>query len=189
VLAYFTEEMFTMRYKFFALITTLILFCFGHSVQANKLPLKEHEMLKMDEGVWDAHLTIWRGHGKAPSKATFKETNTMIGELWSIGTMEGNIDGNDFIGFATLGYDPMQKKYVGTWIDSMTPVIANMIGDYDEITKTLVLFYTTYNEVGLPEYRKNVMIYKDHNTRDFMMYIKKQGEWVKASKTLYQRVK
>jgi len=163
--------------------------CIGLSVMAQgSIALEEHKMLKMDEGVWNAQISMWTGSESDPIQSTVKETNSMLGELWSIGKMEGNIAGTDFVGFATLGYDPMQKKYVGTWIDSVTPVITHMEGTYDPQTKTLTLFYFTFGQNGEKEERKNVMVYKDHNTRDFMMYIKNGGEWTRAMAILYKRI-
>ena len=112
----------------------------------------------------------------------------MVGELWSIGKLEGNVGEWEIFGYATLGYDPMQEKYVGTWVDSVTPVMAHQLGTYDAKTKTLELFYTTYGQDGQPEERRNVMVYKDNNTRDFTMFLKSGDEWAKAMDILYERI-
>ncbi len=41
------------------------------------------------------------------------------------------------VGEGTWGYDPMEKQYVGTWVDSMTPHIKTITGNYDPATKTM----------------------------------------------------
>ena len=168
-------------------VVFMTLWVAGGSVMGQQV-LEEHKMLKMDEGVWDAKITLWSGPDTEPIRSNAKETNTMIGALWSIGKLEGNIAGMDYVGHATLGYDPMQKKYVGTWIDSLTPVITHMSGTYDPKTKTLILYYTTYGQDGQEEKRKNVMVYKDEKTRDFIMYLKKGEEWTQAMEILYKRI-
>ena len=42
-----------------------------------------------------------------------------------------------FEGRGQFGYDPAKKKYVGTWIDSMSPTLRVLEGTYDAKTKTL----------------------------------------------------
>lgn len=176
-----------MMNKKFNFLFTLLVVCFCVSVAAQDMPQKEHEMLKMDEGIWDAQITMLVGKNEQETQYQAKEVNTMIGNLWSIGKLQGNIAGMEYEGFATLGYDTMQKKYVGTWIDSITAVITPMEGSYDEKTKTLTLFYTTYDKDGRAEQRKNIMIYRNSKVRDFTMFIKKSGEWQKAMKIHYTR--
>jgi hypothetical protein len=41
------------------------------------------------------------------------------------------------VGVGNWGYDPVEKKYVGTWVDSMTPHITIISGRYDPKTKTM----------------------------------------------------
>lgn len=176
-----------MMNKKFNFLFTLLVVCFCVSVVAQDIPQKEHEMLKMDEGTWDAQITMLVGKNEQETQYHAKEVNTMIVTLWSIGKLQGNIAGMEYEGFATLGYDTMQKKYVGTWIDSITAVITSMEGSYDEKTKTLTLFYTTYDKDGRTEQRKNIMIYRNSKVRDFTMFIKKSGEWQKAMKIHYTR--
>ena len=177
-----------MNKKLFLYITIATLTFFNIKVAAQNLPMKEHEMLKMDDGTWQANIKMWSTPDAEPSISSAKETNTMIGELWSIGKLEGNIAGTDFIGYATLGYDPSQKKYVGTWVDSVTPEITQMSGTYDADSKTLTLFYLTYASDGKAQERKNVMVYKNDNTRDFEMFIKRGDQWTKSMEILYQRI-
>jgi len=163
--------------------------CFGMNTLAQSSPvLEEHEMLKMDEGVWSAKITMWADPDTEPTISTAKETNTMVGKLWSIGKLEGNIGGMDYVGYATLGYDPIQKKYVGTWVDSVTPAITQMVGTYGVKTKTLTLFYSISGPDGQEEKRKNVMVYKDKSTRDFTMFIKNGDEWIRSMEIMYARI-
>lgn len=151
--------------------------------------LEQHKMLKMDEGVWDARITLWSDPDAEPTVSNLKETNIMVGELWSLGRLQGKIGDIDYVGWATLGYDPVQKQYVGTWIDSLTPTITHMSGTYDPKSKTLTLLYHTLGQDGQKINRKNIMIYKDQNTRDFTMYVKTGEAWVKSMTILYKRIR
>ena len=176
-----------MNSKLFGFLVIATWACFGVTTMAQS-PLQEHEMLKMDEGVWNANLTMWSGPDTEPTKSILKETGTMVGELWSLGKVEGKISGVDYVGYATLGYDPMLKKYVGTYVDSITPAITHMLGTYDAKTKTLTLFFSVFGEGGQEQERKNIMVYKDKNTRDFTTYIKNGEEWTKSTTILYKRI-
>ncbi|NVJ96531.1 MAG: DUF1579 family protein [Alphaproteobacteria bacterium] len=157
------------------------------TVQAQALP--EHGMLKMDDGNWHVALTLHRQDGTAPTTHAGTESNSLIGGLWSVGKMEIPFGDDLYVGFATLGYDPVKAKYVGTWVDSTSPHITEMEGTYDPETKTLILFYTTYTAAGVAEERKNVMVYQDHNTRDFDSYLMVNGQWQLSMEILYTRTK
>lgn len=176
-----------MRKRLYLFLTSIFFITFS-TLAAQGTPMEEHKMLKMDEGKWQATISMWNEQNKVTAKYTAIETNEMIGELWSIGKLQGQIAGTDFSGFATLGYDPVKKKYIGTWIDSTRPEITEMEGNYDSKTKTLVLFYTSLDQNGNPGKRKNVMIYQDKKTRDFTMFIKQNEKWVKSMTILYQRI-
>ncbi len=177
-----------MRNKLLVFITISLLLIYCVAAETNELPLEEHKMLKMDEGVWNAKLTMWKTPGAEPIQSDLIETNTMLGDLWSIGKMEGNISGTDYVGFATLGYNPIQKKYVGTWVDSVTPEITQMIGNYKPKSKTLTLYYSITDYEGKQEKRKNIMVYKDKNIREFETFVLKNDKWNKSTEILYTRI-
>ena len=150
--------------------------------------LSQHEMLKMDDGKWRADITLYRGEGQPTEHYVGEETNTMVGDLWSVGKLEIDIKGSPYVGFATLGYDPIKDQYVGTWVDSASPHITEMSGTYDAASSTLILFYETIAADGQIEERKNVMVYRDPNRREFEGFIKKEGAWQKTTDTLYKRL-
>ena len=175
-------------FKKIIILVIISLPSFGLSVAAQSVPLEEHKMLMMDEGVWRATMTLQQGPGQASEPIVGIETNTMIGELWSVGKFEAVIEGAPYVGFATLGYDPAKGQYVGTWVDSSTSYITEMQGSYDAVSSTLTLFYTTAGPGGQVEERKNVMVYANRNTRDFDMFLKTNGEWVKSMEILYERL-
>ncbi len=142
----------------------------------------------MDEGTWQATLSMHRGADQAVEQIIGVETNTMIGDLWSIGKLELPGAEAPYVGFATLGYDPSKEKYVGTWVDSLSPQILEMHGNYDDKSSTLTLFYTTLGKNGELEERKNVMVYEDENTRDYDSYLKEGDEWKLYMEIYYERI-
>ena len=53
----------------------------------------------------------------------------MTGGLWVLSKFEGDFGGMKFEGRGQFGYDPIKKKYVGTWIDSMSPTLSVLEGN------------------------------------------------------------
>jgi hypothetical protein len=99
-------------------------------------PLTEqHELLKKDVGTWDTAGKIWPGPGAEPIVSQGQETYELLpGGLWLVSRFEGTTDGMPFASAGMWGYDPAEKKYLGTWVDSMTPRIMTFKGDYDPQT-------------------------------------------------------
>ena len=100
-------------------------------------PGPEHEMLKKDVGTWDATVEMFMAPGAPPAVSKGTETVTMLGGFWQLTEFKSEMMGQPFEGRGATGYDPAKKKYVGTWVDSMTPGYYTVEGTYDPATKTL----------------------------------------------------
>jgi len=98
-------------------------------------PSPEHAVLKADVGVWDTEITMMGPEGEMKSKGV--ETVTMLGELWNVSTITYDFMGQPTTGHGIIGFDPEKKKYVGTWYEAGNPYASNMIGTYDEKSKTM----------------------------------------------------
>ena len=59
--------------------------------------------------------------------------------FWTVSLFESEFMGMPFRGRSTLGYDPQKKKWVGTWVDSMSPSMFVMEGGYDAAGKVLTM--------------------------------------------------
>ena len=66
-------------------------------------------------------------------------SSRMIGGLWVINEMKGDLAGTTVIGIQTIGFDPSKQKYVGTWVDSMSNHMWHYEGTLDETGKILTL--------------------------------------------------
>lgn len=104
-------------------------------------PTAEHEQLAADAGTWDATIKVWEPGGQSePAVSKGVETNRrMPGGLWMLSEFHGQFGGVAFHGQGQTGYDPLKKKYVGTWVDSLSPSMMVMEGDLDPKTNTLVM--------------------------------------------------
>jgi hypothetical protein len=130
----------------------------------------EHAVLKQLAGEWDTHVKHY-GQGGDAHESAGTESARMIGEYWLLTQIEGSFDGQSFSGRGLIGFDPEKQKYIGLWMDSMTPSISTSEGTYDKKTKT----FTWAGDMPSPDGDKvrfrNVGVLKDANTKLESMYV------------------
>jgi len=104
-------------------------------------PQKEHAWLHQLVGEWETEAEITGAPGQPPEKCRGKERVRKIGGFWIVADVEGKMPGTDktMNAMLTLGYDPQQKKYIGTWIDSMLSHMWRYTGTLDADKKVLTL--------------------------------------------------
>jgi hypothetical protein len=153
-------------------------------------PGPEHELLKKDVGTWDATVEMMMPPGQPPAKGT--EVNVMgPGGLWLITDFKSdNMMGAAFQGHGVGGWDPAKKKYVGTWVDSMSTGVSLTESTYDPATKTLTGMLEGPGPDGQPMKMKAVTQYKDDGSRVFTMYMKgPDGKEAPTMRITYTRKK
>jgi hypothetical protein len=133
-------------------------------------PGPEHEILKVQEGTWDATVEMWEKAGTPPMTSKGVETNTLLAGLWLVTDFKGDVMGMPFLGHGILGFDAVKKKYVSTWVDSMS--IGPSLGEatYDPATKSLTGWMEGPDMSGKVTKMKEVSELKDPDTRVFTMY-------------------
>ena len=137
--------------------------------------LPEHKILAADEGTWDATIRTYMGGPDAePSVSKGSEVNEVLpGGLWVLSKFEGDFGGMKFLGRGQFGYDPVKKKYVGTWIDSTSTILSVLEGEYDAKTKTMTFVGEGYDPGQKAKFtQKMVTTAKDDGTRVFTLYMK-----------------
>ena len=95
---------------------------------------KEHQWLEQLSGDFTFDMSGVTGESQGTSKVA-----TKLGGLWSVRHFESEVMGQPYTALEILGYDPLKKKYVGVWADSMTPLLTLAEGEFDENTKTLTM--------------------------------------------------
>src|SRR5207247_10306253 len=94
-----------------------------------------------------------------------------LGVLWLTSTFEGEFGGMKFSGRGYDTYDPIKKKYVGVWVDSMSTSPMTMEGTYDKEAKTLTTTGEGPGMDGKPTKYKSVVHYKDDDNMQMDMYM------------------
>jgi hypothetical protein len=133
-------------------------------------PGREHEMLKKDVGTWDATVEMFMEPGAPASVSKGTEVVTTLGGFWQVSEFKSEMMGQPFEGRGATGYDPAKKKWVGTWIDTMTPGYYTVEGTYDAATKTLTATMEGPDPSGAVTKIKETTEWKDADTRVFTMY-------------------
>lgn len=129
-------------------------------------PGPEHEVLKKMEGNWD--LTMKFGGAETKGTVVYKME---LGGLWLVGTLESELFGSKFTGKGLDTYDPVKKKYVAVWVDSMSTSPMVMEGNYDKAKKTLTMAGEGPGMDGKPTKYRSVSEMPDDNTINFSMYM------------------
>jgi hypothetical protein len=161
--------------KVLAAVVSLSLVALGSSLALAQMPPMpqpgpEHEMLKKDVGTWDATVEMFMAPGAPPSVSKGTETVTMLGGFWQVTEFKSEMMGQPFEGRGAMGYDPAKKKYVGTWVDTMTPAYYTVEGTYDAATKTMTAVMEGPDPSGAVTKTRETTEWKDADTRVFTMY-------------------
>jgi hypothetical protein len=151
----------------FGMLATLV----TSAASAQGMQTEEHKILQQEVGTWDAACKVWQTPNAEPMEFSGSETNELFGGMWLISKFEGKLGDMPFTGRGTTGYDPAEKQYVGTWIDSISPYLTVMKGDYDSATKTLTMRGDMRDAMtGKASETKQVWHYIDNNTRTFEIH-------------------
>ena len=135
---------------------------------------------------------ITAGPDAEPAISTGTEVNTvMTGGLWVLSKFNGDFGGMKFEGHGQFGYDPIKKKYIGSWIDSLSPTMSMLEGEYDAKTRTMTYVGEGVAPEGIKYTQKMVTTIKDDGTRVFTLYMKFDGtkDEVKFMEVTYRKRK
>jgi hypothetical protein len=153
-------------------------------------PVKEHEWLKQLEGEWESEYEAFMPGATDPMKGKGTESAKMMGGFWLIGNGTGEMMGMTMKSILTLGYDPGKKKYIGTWVDSMTSHLWNYEGTVDSTGKILTLETEgpCMMKPGTTKFREVTEI-KDKDNKTFTSSMLDDGKWVTIVKVTSKRKK
>lgn len=149
----------------------------------------EMKRFQADVGTWDAEVKMFTDPNNPPEVSKGTETNMMLGETWLIGHFKGKMMGMDFQGSSQNGYDPNKKKYIGTWVDSMSPYAMHMEGTWDEATQTMTNMGVGKDPTGNEVKHRMTTVYGKDGSRLFTMYGAMGGQEVKMMEIKYTQAK
>jgi len=152
-----------MKSKLVALLGVFVFALNQAFAQEPLQPGKEHEFLKEVVGEWDVTFD-----GNMKGKSVYKMTHN---NLWLESKVEMDMPQGKFTGQGLDSYDPVKKKYVGIWVDSMSASPLIMEGDWDPATKTITMAGKGPDPEGkIVDYKMSTE-YKDKDTHFFKMWM------------------
>jgi hypothetical protein len=103
-------------------------------------PAPEHAWLQRMVGEWTMAGECQMGPGQPPERTRGSEVVRAIGALWVVG--EGTCattDGGGGTNIITLGFDPQKQRFVGSFVNSMMPMLWIYEGTLDAAQGVLTL--------------------------------------------------
>jgi hypothetical protein len=171
-----------------AIVAALVAPALAQDKGAPPKPGKEHEFLKQLEGEWEVRAKHMEpGHSGEESRAT-ESAQISLGGFWLAFEHKGAYGKESYEGHGLMGYDPSKAKYVGTWVDSMSPHLTWFEGEADSSGKTLTFKTHGFDKSGKAcEGRMTIQITdRDHHTIRFYK-LDDQGKDVLGAEMTYTR--
>jgi hypothetical protein len=154
-------------------------------------PTREHKWLQKFVGDWTYETEAAMEPGKPPVKMTGSESIRPLGEIWVQGAGTSQMpDGSPAETQITLGYDPLKKRFVGTWLGTMMAHLWVYDGELsaDERTLSLNSEGPSMTEEGKRANYRDVFEFKNDNLRTLTAYVQgADGEWSQFMTLDYHR--
>ena len=117
---------------------------FGVAVPAGAPPGGQSQepaaFLQRLEGQWSVVAEATLGPGQEPVRTESRVVARLLGGKWLVAESTGTAPGGDPVtSILTLGHDPAEERFVGTWISSMQSHLWRYTGTLDESRTSLTL--------------------------------------------------
>jgi Protein of unknown function (DUF1579) len=159
----------------------------------NVEPQKEHQWLQRLVGEWTYETEAIMEPGKPPEKCAGTESVRSLGGVWVLCEGQGKMPGGGTATMImTLGYDPVKRRYVGTFIGSMMTNLWVYEGELDAASKVLTLDTEgpSFTAEGKMAKYKDVIEIKSDNQRVLTSnFLGDDGEWHRFMTANYRRTK
>ncbi len=128
---------------------------------AMETPSKHHERLLKGVGEWEGTLSWSEAPGMPAGSTKATESVKAVGGFWTCSRFECDFMGMPYVGCGQVGYSAKDKKYVGTWTDSMSSYFSLMEGQYDEKRKLIVMHWQAPDMTGKMNHHRNELAMGD----------------------------
>jgi hypothetical protein len=152
-------------------------------------PQKEHQWLQKLVGEWTYETEAMMGPDKPPEKFKGTERVRSLGGIWILA--EGEMP-DDAAWVMTLGYDPRQQRYVGTWVGSMMTHMWIYEGAMDAAERVLTLAAEGPSMAGdgkMAKYKDMIELKNDDHRVLTSHMLGDDGKWHHFMTTHYRRKK
>jgi len=152
-------------------------------------PAEPHSRMARRVGSWATLTKEWTDPQKPPTESTGACEHIMVlGGRFLRQECTGDMMGQPFTGFGTLGYDNYGKKYVSTWMDTMGTGIFYMEGKAGKDANRITLTGRYNDPLQGPMKLRAVTKLVDEDHEIFEMYgAGKNGRETKMLEIVYTR--
>jgi len=152
-------------------------------------PGEPHKQFASLAGNWTTTTKEWMEPGKPAMESTgVVEMTMLLDGRFLQQELTGNMMGQPYTGIGISGYDNLRKRYVSTWIDSMSTGIFTMEGTASADGKTITLTGHHAEAGGGQMTHRAIWKLVDSNTQTFDMYgTHKGGKEMKMMEITYTR--
>lgn len=165
-----------------ALLSLLLLFGIAAAQEGSKKSPgeAEREWLKQFVGEW----TITSNTGETPPgmEGSFKSEEKIraVGGVWVFNEAEAQFGAMSFTSMMTLGYDPNQEAFVGTYVDTIQTHLWMYKGQLDEEKRVLTMNCegpSMTDPKVMAQYRDQFEIISPDHKRMTSSVLTDEGEW------------
>jgi hypothetical protein len=152
----------------------------------------QHKLLASMAGSWEYTAKMWMAPG-APAqewKGTAERKMVMDGRFLHE-EVSGEFGGMAFRGSGLNGYDNVQGKYVGTWIDNMSTGISRSIGTADATGKVITYEREEFDPLTKSKSKGRDVLHIESNDKEVLEFHKSlpDGKEYKMMEIVYTRRK
>jgi hypothetical protein len=156
-------------------------------------PVKEHQWLQRLVGEWTFESECSMGPDEPPLKSTGRESVRSLGGLWTIGEGSGEMPGGgQCASIMTLGFDPQQNCFVGSFVASVMTHFWPYRGTLDAGCRVLTLDSEGPSFAGdgtLAKYQDIIEFVSDDHRTLSSQVLGPEGQWMPFMKAHYRRTK
>lgn len=102
-------------------------------------PARDHQWLKQLVGEWETTWKMEAQPDQPPAESGGTDSVRAVGDHWVVAEARATMMGTPYTGVMSLGYDPEQKRFHGTWIDSFCGRLWVYKGTLNDAGDTLTL--------------------------------------------------
>lgn len=130
-----------------------------------------HKMLASETGNWTAAMTMFMDPANPTKSESSVEIKMGLGGRYQESRYKGKVDGMDFEGIATVGYNNASQKFESTWRDNMGTGLMFTTGEYDPATKSITFTGSSTDPMTKKDKKfRELYTIVDDNTRKMEMF-------------------
>ncbi len=153
-------------------------------------PGPQHKLLASMAGSWELAAKFWPAPGQPPlGWSGTAERKMILGGRYLEEHVTGSFGGQSFHGLRINGYDNVQDKYVGSWVDSMSTGMPHGVGTADATGKVITYEREAFDPLTRAKSKSREVLRVINDDKGVLEFYKKlpDGKEYKMMELVYTR--